>query len=73
MYSIYTHYYYIIQYIIYIHTNNMDLRMYTVYALCILTFYISCIVHIVSAQIAEGLFVLQISPFWRKNEISVLP
>lgn len=58
-------------YIIYIHTNNMDLKMYTVYALCILTFYLSCIV--ASAQIAKGLFVLQISPFWRKNEINVLP
>lgn len=49
----------------------MDLKMYTVYALCILTFYLSCIV--ASAQIAKGLFVLQISPFWRKNEINVLP
>lgn len=57
----------------YIHTNTMDLKMYTVYALCILTHYIPCNVHILSAQTAQGLFVLRISLFWRKNEISVLP
>lgn len=43
---------------IYIYTQIIWISMYTVYALCILTFYISCIVHILSAQIAKGLFVL---------------
>lgn len=60
--SIYTHYYYIIQYIIYIcthmDTGKVDLVRYRVYALCTLTSEISCIVHVFSAQIATGLFVL---------------